>query len=45
MRMVLAKPTVVARATKLTAATSSLISRDIIEGLESVFVVFVEEDK
>jgi hypothetical protein len=31
--MVLAKPTVVARATKPTAAASSLILRDIIEGL------------
>jgi hypothetical protein len=31
--MVLAKPTVVARATKPTAAASSLILRDIMEGL------------
>jgi hypothetical protein len=35
---VLATPTVVARAAKLTAAASILILRDITEGLESVIV-------
>ncbi len=40
--MVLARATVVAIATKLTAAASSLISCNFIEGLK---LVFVEEDK
>jgi hypothetical protein len=36
---VLATPTVVARAARLTAAASSLILRDIIEGLDSMFIL------